>query len=64
MRLSSVFSCPRPRGNLRLAGFGYLAVATAYLSASYFADQASFTGPGFAFLGLGIAFIARGRRGS
>jgi hypothetical protein len=62
MRLLRSLAC-RPRGDLRAAGFTYLATATAFLGVAYLGGQTAFVGVGFAFLGLGIAFIARGRRG-
>jgi hypothetical protein len=62
MRLLRALDC-RPRRDLRAAGFGYLASATAFLGVAFFGGQTAFTGVGFAFLGLGIAFVARGRRG-
>ena len=62
MRLPRLPTC-RPRGDLRAAGYGYLASATAFLGVAWLGDQRAFTGVGFAFLGLGLAFIARGRDG-
>jgi hypothetical protein len=61
MRLPRFLAC-RPRGDLRAAGFGYLASGTAFLGVAFLGGQTAFTGVGFAFIGLGIAFIARGRR--
>jgi hypothetical protein len=61
MRIFRSIACPPARGNLRAAGFSYLASGVAFLGVAFLAGQAAFTGVGFTFVGLGIAFIVRGR---